>query len=60
MKGKLSIIEQIRLIRDKFPDVCEHIEDNNCPIGFNIGSMEDCECGNGCKYCWDKALEDDK
>jgi hypothetical protein len=36
MKEKLSIIEQIRLIRDKFPDVWEHIEDNNCPIGFNI------------------------
>jgi hypothetical protein len=55
---KLSIKEQLLLVRDNYPDVWDRITVNNCPCGFKIGNGGD--CGMGCEKCWNKALEDDK
>lgn len=65
----LDIKAQLRLVRDKCPNVWDAIPDNfGCPSMFPMGSQaklidsKDVCCGiigdDNCKECWHKALED--
>lgn len=61
MKEKLSIKEQLRLVRNKCPDVWDEIMDD-CPGEYGLPQLP-CRYGDytaKCSECWDKALEDDK
>ncbi len=61
MKEKLSIKEQLQLVRHKCPDMWGIFMDG-CPSEWGLpelpcwGRDNDPECSK----CWDKALEDDK
>lgn len=63
MKGKLSIKEQLRLVKNKCPDMWEIFMDG-CPSEYGLPEMEiPCmgrDYATECRECWNKALEDDK
>lgn len=55
----LDIKGQLRLVRDKCPDVWEIVTENACTFDHNL-PYADCDCSDDvaiCKECWDKALE---
>lgn len=59
---KLDIKAQLRLVRDRCPDLWKSILAEKCPddFGFDNISAEDCSgCSLQCKECFNKALEGD-
>ena len=59
---KLSIKEQLQLVRHKCPDVWKMIYVEKCPAHFNLKNIDGClsDENNSCASCWGRALEDDK
>lgn len=58
----LDVKAQLRLVRDKCPDVWEIITENACTFDHNL-PYADCDCSDDvaeCKKCWSKVLEGDE
>lgn len=58
MAEKLSIKQQLRLIRDKCPDVWDEIIES-CPSSFGLEDKIDCTFHEDCPKCWDLAMAED-
>ena len=58
---KLSIKEQLQLVRHRCPDMWEIIKDD-CPSDWGLPELpcRDGDYTGECSECWDKVLEDDK
>lgn len=55
---KLSVKQQLKLVREKCPDVWEMIDEEKCPADFNLTNVEGCLSNenNSCTSCWGRAL----
>lgn len=52
----LDIKQQLRFVRDNFPDVWEMAKEGNCPGFYIKGQRVIAKCNN-CEECWNKAVE---
>ena len=54
---KLSIKEQLRLVRYNCPDVWKKIDEEKCPSDFNLKDVEGClNVMDNCATCRNAAL----
>ena len=58
----LDIKAQLRLVRDRCPDVWKILTENACTCDYNLPCIDgDCpDDVTKCNICWDKALEGDE